>query len=53
MTRLLDDGSFAGRIPPLPRCKWCDRLTENVCRKCDECLREIETDRRIDERRGK
>lgn len=53
MTRLLDDGSFAGRLPPLPRCKWCGRHTENKGNKCDECLREIEIDRRIDERSGK
>ena len=39
--------------PERYRCRWCDCSTENKSRKCDECLRDIETDRRIDERRGK
>lgn len=35
------------------RCRWCDRLTDNHSRKCDECLQDIENDRRIDAARGK
>lgn len=44
---------LAMRTDAEERCKWCGRFTENTGRKCDDCLRDIEEQRRIDERRGK
>jgi hypothetical protein len=60
MSILINDGSFAVRRSSerpaktyFGPCKWCGNATDNVSRKCDECLRDIEIDRRIDAARGK
>lgn len=34
-------------------CKWCGNATDRKSRKCDDCLRDIDNDRKIDEARGK
>lgn len=60
MIWLINDGSFAvsSEQPSEERgiyaaCKWCGNATDRKSRKCDDCLRDLENDRRIDEARGK